>query len=277
MSQSTELIESITTAKKFIQQYIGNNTYEIGIIMGTGLEAMSSKINVTHTIPYHEIPGFPTATVSFHKGNLLIGTLEGKQVIAMQGRLHYYEGYSSVQITFPIRVMHSLGITYLLVSNAAGGLNLNYKKGDLVVINDHINLLPDNPLRGINDAALGERFVDMCAPYSNMLIEKLLSIGKHKEVTMHQGIYVAVQGPNLETRAEYRWLRNMGADVVGMSTVPEIIVANQLGIACAAVSVVTDECDPNNLQPVNIADIITVAGKADILLTDIYAQCIAKL
>jgi purine-nucleoside phosphorylase len=275
--QSTELLGLVADATHYIKQQVGTNNYPMGIIMGTGLEAMALKINVLHTIPYNEIPGFPVSTVSFHKGNLLIGTLEGKNVIAMQGRLHYYEGYSSMQITFPIRVMHALGVKTLLVSNAAGGLNLQYKKGDLVAITDHINLLPDNPLRGLNDPAIGERFVDMSLPYNNVLMDKLIAIASAKHATMHKGIYVAVQGPNLETRAEYRWLRSMGADVVGMSTVPEIIVANQLGMACAAVSVVTDECDPNNLQPINIADIIAVAGRADAILTDIYATLVAQL
>jgi purine-nucleoside phosphorylase len=249
----------------------------VGIVLGTGLGALVNKIEVELTIPYTVIPHFPQATVEFHKGNLLYGKIGGVQVIAMQGRFHYYEGYSMQQITFPVRVMKALGVETLLLSNAAGGMNLNYNKGDLILIDDHINMLPDNPLRGLSDPSLGERFVDMSAPYNLSLQQLMLQKAKSQNIPLHQGIYVAVMGPNLETRAEYRWLRSTGADMVGMSTVPEVIVANQIGLKCLAVSVITDECDPDNLKPVNIAEIIEVAGKADEKLSTLFVSLIEGL
>lgn len=249
----------------------------VGIVLGTGLGALVNKIEVELTIPYTDIPHFPQATVEFHKGNLLYGKIGGVQVIAMQGRFHYYEGYSMQQITFPIRVMKALGVETLLLSNAAGGMNLHYKKGDLILIDDHINMLPDNPLRGLSDPSLGERFVDMSAPYDASLQQRMLQKATEQNIPLHKGTYVAVMGPNLETRAEYRWLRSTGADMVGMSTVPEVIVANQIGLKCLAVSVITDECDPENLKPVNIAEIIEVAGKADEKLSTLFASLIEGL
>ena len=249
----------------------------VGIVLGTGLGALVNKINVELTIPYADIPHFPQATVEFHKGNLLYGKIGGVQVIAMQGRFHYYEGYSMQQVTFPIRVMKALGVETLLLSNAAGGMNLHYKKGDLILIDDHINMLPDNPLRGLSDPSLGERFVDMSAPYDASLQQLMLQKATEQNIPLHKGTYVAVMGPNLETRAEYRWLRSTGADMVGMSTVPEVIVANQIGLKCLAVSVITDECDPENLKPVNIAEIIEVAGKADEKLSTLFASLIEGL
>jgi purine-nucleoside phosphorylase len=202
-----------------------------------------------------------------------IGTIP---VVALQGRFHYYEGYSMQQITFPVRVLKELGVTSLLLSNAAGGMNPDYRKGDLVLIDDHINLLPDNPLRGLADPQLGPRFVDMSAPYDAQLNQALQTAAAAQGVELMQGIYVSVMGPNLETRAEYRWLRSTGADMVGMSTVPEVIVANQIGLRCAAVSVITDECDPDNLQPVDIAEIIAVAGRADEKLSRIFKTVIGR-
>ena len=249
----------------------------VGIVMGTGLGAMVDKIEDQIVIPYKEIPNFPEATVEFHKGNLIYGKIGSINVIAMQGRFHYYEGYSMQQITFPVRVMKALGVTDLFLSNAAGGLNLHYKKGDLVVINDHLNFLPDNPLRGLSDPQFGERFVDMSQPYNEGLILKILAAAATQNKEMNTGTYAAVMGPNLETKAEYKWLRSTGADLVGMSTVPEVIVANQVGIKCAAISVVTDECDPQNLQPVNILEIIAVAAAADKILTAILSETIKSL
>ena len=249
----------------------------VGIVLGTGLVAFIQKIKITQTISYHDIPNFPVSTVEFHKGNLIFGTLNEIPVMVMQGRFHYYEGYSMQQITFPVRVLQALGIQYLLLSNAAGGMNPAYKKGDLIIIDDHINLLPDNPLRGLNDPAFGNRFVDMSAPYSAQLNNYLEEIFEEEGIVPRKGIYVAVMGPNLETRAEYRWLRNTGADMVGMSTVPEVIVAGHIGLACAAISVITDECDPDNLQPVNIADILTVASKADEKLSGIFEKLITRI
>lgn len=248
-----------------------------GIVLGTGLGALVSNVDVQVTIPYSEIPNFPEATVEFHKGCLIYGTVHNVPVLVMQGRFHYYEGYSLQQVTFPVRVMKELGIKYLLLSNAAGGMNPDFKKGDLVLLTDHINEQPDNPLRGLNDPAFGNRFVDMCCPYDEQLNKKLLSAAAGLSIKIKQGIYVAVAGPNLETRAEYRHLRGMGADMVGMSTVPEVIVANHIGVPCAAISVITDECDADNLQPVNISEIIAVAGKADEKLSKLFAEVIREL
>ncbi len=250
---------------------------ETAVVLGTGLGSFVQHIDIIHTIPYHEVPHFPLSTVEFHKGQLIYGTVNGKKVIAMQGRFHYYEGYSMQQITFPIRVMKELGVQFLLLSNAAGGMNPLFKKGDMVLINDHINLLPENPLRGLNDPAFGNRFVDMCKPYDDAIGQQLIKAAHATQKELLHGVYVAVQGPNLETRAEYRYLRAAGADMVGMSTVPEVIVANHIGLRCAAVSVITDECDPDHLQPVNIAEIIEVAGRADAGLSEIFATAMAGL
>ncbi len=249
----------------------------VGIVMGTGLGSMADKIENPVSLPYSAIPHFPEASVEFHKGNLIAGTIGAVKVVAMQGRFHYYEGYSLQQITFPIRVMKELGIENLFLSNAAGGINLAYKKGDLVLLDDHINLLPDNPLRGLSNPAFGQRFVDMSQPYDKSLMELIESNASLQNITIKKGVYAAVMGPNLETRAEYRWLRSAGADMVGMSTVPEVIVANQVGLKCAAISVITDECDPDNLKPVNITEIIEVAGKADKTLSNLLEACIKKL
>ena len=246
---------------------------KFGIVLGTGLNAFIGCIQNAVTVPYNEIPHFPESTVEFHKGQLIFGEVNGVSVVAMQGRFHYYEGYSMQQITFPIRVMQELGITHLLLSNAAGGMNPSYKKGDLIITEDHINLLPDNPLRGLG-AEFGNRFVDMSEPYSPMLRKGLEDAFRNEGVPVKHGVYVSVMGPNLETKAEYRWLRSTGADMVGMSTVPEVIVAAQAGIKCAAVSVITDECDPDNLKPVNIAEIIEVAGQADKKLTKVFCRLI---
>ncbi|HQX97428.1 MAG: purine-nucleoside phosphorylase [Chitinophagaceae bacterium] len=265
--------ELVTETSRFLKKE-GFNNPVAGIIMGTGLGAMADKIENPIIIPYSTIPNFPEATVEFHKGNLIFGAIGNTKVMAMQGRFHYYEGYSMQQITFPVRVMKELGVQVLFLSNAAGGMNTDYKKGDLVMIEDHINLLPDNPLRGLSDPAFGQRFVDMSQPYDIGLMELISQHANQKNITIKKGTYVSVMGPNLETRAEYRWLRSMGADMVGMSTVPEVIVANQIGIKCAAVSVITDECDPNNLKPINIPEIIEIAGKADQLLSSILVDCI---
>ena len=249
----------------------------VGIVLGTGLGALIKNIVVKITIPYSDIPGFPEATVEFHKGNLIFGFLNKVPVVVMQGRFHYYEGYSMQQVTFPVRVMKELGVKYLLLSNAAGGMNPDYKKGDLVLLTDHINEQPENPLRGLNDPNFGNRFVDMSCPYDKILNDKIVAAATEISVEIKQGIYVAVAGPNLETKAEYQHLRNMGADMVGMSTVPEVIVANHIGLPCAAVSVITDECDPDNLQPVNIAEIIEVARKADENLSKVFTETIKTL
>lgn len=248
-----------------------------GVVLGTGLGMLIKKIQPLVVVSYEEIPHFPVATVESHTGKLIYGTIGDVKVLAMHGRFHYYEGYDMQQITFPVRVMHALGIKYLLLSNAAGGVNLDYKKGDLVVITDHINLQPENPLRGLNSPEYGSRFPDMSAPYDSRLCKRINKTAKTHGLSLKEGVYAAVMGPNLETRAEYRFLKIIGADLVGMSTVPEVIVANQLGLPCAAVSVVTDECDPENLQPVDITEIIAVAGTADGKLSELFAGVIAAL
>lgn len=251
---------------------------DIGVILGTGLgNLFMDQIKDPLVINYKDIPHFPVSTVSFHAGNLIYGEIKGKKVLTMQGRFHYYEGYSMQQITFPVRVMKMLGIRYLLISNAAGSMNLNWQKGDLMLLDDHINLQPENPLRGIDQAHFGNPFPDMSQPYSGFLNEKLLRIARENEIRLHSGVYVAVTGPNLETRAEYRFLRGIGADAVGMSTVPEVIVANHAGLPCCAISVLTDNCDPENLKPVNIQEIIAVAEKAEAPLTKIFVQLIGEL
>lgn len=250
---------------------------EVGIVLGTGLGKLIDKIEIEQTIAYGNIPNFPVSTVEFHAGKLIYGKIGDKKVVAMQGRFHYYEGYNMQQITFPIRVLKLLGIKYLLLSNAAGGINLDFKKGSLVLIDDHINLQPDNPLIGTNYESLGPRFPDMSQPYNPMLMGKLADAATEHNTDLKKGVYVSVPGPNLETRAEYRYLGRIGADMVGMSTVPEVIVANHMGLPCAAISVITDECDPDNLKPANINDIIKVAGEADEKLSNIFATAIKNI
>ena len=249
----------------------------VGVVLGTGLGELVNHIQIESSVDYSEIPNFPVSTVEFHKGKFLYGTIDGVKVIVMQGRFHYYEGYSFQEITFPLRVMKYLNVKYILLSNAAGGINPDFKKGDLVAIDDHINLLPGNPLIGKNDDDLGDRFPDMSAPYSQKIINLFHDQCLKNNITFKRGVYVAVSGPNLETRAEYRFLRIIGADMVGMSTVPEVIVCKHMQLPCFAVSVITDECDPDNLKPIDIAEIIAVAGKADKLLSGIFTQIIKIL
>ncbi|HMP98535.1 MAG TPA: purine-nucleoside phosphorylase [Cyclobacteriaceae bacterium] len=251
---------------------------EVGVILGTGLgNRFVQEMENTIAIEYNEIPNFPVSTVETHHGKLIYGTVGGKKVLAMQGRFHYYEGYTQQQITLPVRVMKVLGVQYLLISNAAGNMNMQWQKGQLMLLDDHINLLPANPLRGKNLDEFGPRFPDMSCPYDPNLNQRLEQIAKEKNILLNKGVYVVVTGPNLETRAEYRFLRNIGADAVGMSTVPEVIVANHMGLPCCAISVLTDDCDPDNLKPVNIAEIIEIAGKAEVNLTTLYVQLIAGL
>ena len=267
------LLQKIDESTDFLK-HRGFTGATAGIVLGTGLGSFIQLIQVEQTIPYYEIPHFPVSTVEFHKGQLIIGTIGNTKIIAMQGRFHFYEGYTMQEITFPIRVMQKLGVTYLLLSNAAGGMNRDYKKGDLVLINDHINLQPENPLRGLNAPEFGNRFVDMCRPYDPELNKQLQTAAGKLSIELKEGVYVSVMGPNLETRAEYRYLLAAGADMVGMSTVPEVIVANHIGLACAAISVITDECDPDNLQPVQIAEILEVAHKADEKLSKLFEKLI---
>ncbi|MCH2199356.1 MAG: purine-nucleoside phosphorylase [Flavobacteriales bacterium] len=254
----------------------GIDDAEVGIVLGTGLGNLVTKIKVIKELSYNVIPHFPIATVEFHFGKLIYGELGGKKVLALQGRYHYYEGYTMEQVVFPVRVMKMLGVKYILLSNAAGAINPDMKKGSLMLLDDHINLQPDNPLRGPNYDDLGPRFPDMSAPYDPSLNAKIKEIAKTKEIDLNEGVYVSVMGPNLETRAEYRFLRIIGADAVGMSTVPEVIACNHMGVPCAAISVLTDECDPDNLKPVDIQDIIETAGKAELFLTALLEELVAS-
>ncbi len=271
------MLKEIQEASDYIRSR-GVEEPEIGVILGTGLGNLFVKeIKKPIQIPYNSIPHFPISTVEFHKGQLIYGEIKGKKVLAMQGRFHYYEGYSMQQITLPVRVMKMLGVKNLLISNAAGNMNLNWKKGELMLIDDHINLQPDNPLRGTNYEVLGPRFPDMSQPYALALNKKLKAIAKEKAIKLNEGVYVGVMGPNLETRAEYRFLHRIGADAVGMSTVPEVIVANHTGLPCCAISVLTDDCDPDNLKPANIQEIIEIAGKAEAKLTELYVELIKQL
>lgn len=271
------MYQSIQETVQYIKQRTSNFEPEIGIVLGTGLGGLVTEIEVAFSLMYSNIPNFPISTLEFHSGKLIFGTLNGKKVVAMQGRLHYYEGYSMQQITFPIRVMKALGIQWLFVSNAAGSLNPAFKKGDLMVIDDHINLQPESPLRGRNDADMGPRFPDMSAPYNKDLIGKALEIAKANDITCHQGVYVSVTGPNLETRAEYKYLRIIGGDAVGMSTVPEVIVANHMSVPVFAISVLTDEGFPEDLQPTSLEDIIETAKQAEPKMTHILSQLISAL
>jgi purine-nucleoside phosphorylase len=234
-----------------------------GIILGTGLGGLAAEIDIEAEFDYEAIPHFPRSTAVSHRGRLLCGSLEGVSVVAMEGRLHMYEGYSLKQVTLPVRIMKSLGAELLVVSNACGGLNPYYRCGDIMVIDDHINLLGDNPLIGVNDDRLGPRFPDMSEPYSQDLIERALAIARRENIVAHKGVFVAVAGPNLETRAEYRFLRLIGADVVGMSTVPEVIVAVHSGMRVIGFSIVTDMCLPDALKPANVEEIIAVANAAE--------------
>jgi purine-nucleoside phosphorylase len=249
---------------------------EIGIILGTGLGKLADQIESEIEIDYEEIPHFPISTVEFHHGILIYGRLRGKRVLVMKGRSHVYEGYTTGEITFPIRVMKVLGIRCLLVSNAGGAMNTDFKKGSLMLIEDHINLLP-NPLIGPNLDELGIRFPDMSQAYSKEINNKIIRIAEKNGITLHKGVYVAVTGPNLETRAEYRFLRRIGADVVGMSTTPEVIVANHMKLPVAAISVVTDECNPDNLEPVDISKILYFASQAEDGLVQIYSDLVEEL
>ena len=249
----------------------------VGIILGTGLGALADRIQVETSISYDEIPNFPLSTVESHSGRLLFGTLGGKLVVAMQGRFHLYEGYSLRQVTFPVRVMRALGVDTLVVSNACGGMNPFWKPGDLVLIADHINLLGDNPLVGPNHEELGPRFPDMSAPYDGALQDLAVQVALEAGIRLRRGVYVAVPGPNLETRAEYRMLRTMGADVVGMSTVPEVIVAIHGGMRVMGVGIITDECFPDSLQPAELETIIRIARGAEPRLTALVEGVVARL
>ena len=250
---------------------------DVGIILGTGLGGLAGQIAVEAEVPYTEIPGFPLSTVETHAGKLLVGRLGGRPVVAMQGRFHRYEGYDLQQVTFPVRVLHALGARTLVVSNACGGMHPLWGPGDLVLISDHINLLGDNPLVGPNDDRLGSRFPDMSAAYDPGLRALARAAALELGIVLREGVYVAVPGPNLETRAEYRMLRTLGADVVGMSTVPEVIVANHQGMRTIGISIVTDQCLPDALEPADIGKIIATANRAEPSLTRLITTVVERL
>ncbi|MCS7082319.1 MAG: purine-nucleoside phosphorylase [Bacteroidetes bacterium] len=249
----------------------------VGIILGTGLGSLAEHIELELVVPYEQIPHFPLSTVESHTGRLLFGHLEGHPVVAMQGRFHYYEGYTMQQITYPVRVMKKLGAEMLFVSNAAGGMNPLFRRGDVMLIVDHINLLGDNPLIGPNDPELGPRFPDMSAPYDPELCRLAEEVALEAKIKLQQGVYVAVAGPNLETRAEYRFLRWIGADAVGMSTVPEVIVARHMDMRVLGLSVITDECFPEALRPLTHEEVVAAAQEAEPKLTEIFRRVLRRL
>lgn len=265
--------EQIHQTADFIKSATGFEP-EFGIILGTGLGALVDDIDVQLEIAYDQIPNFPVSTVESHKGRLIFGTLSGRNVVAMQGRFHFYEGYSMKQVTFPVRVMKLLGIKKLFVSNAAGGVNLDYQVADLMIIDDHIDLMKEHPLTGPNLDDFGPRFPDMSEPYEKKMVDEGIKIAKANGIPCHVGVYAAVSGPNLETRAEYRYIRIIGADAVGMSTVPEVGVARHMGLPCFAISAITDIGDPDNLEEINIANILAAAAKAEKGMTVIIQELI---
>ncbi len=248
-----------------------------GIILGTGLGAIAAEIELSEMIPYEEIPGFSKPTIFAHEGKLLFGKLGGKPVVAMQGRFHFYEGFTPAQVTFPVRVLKALGIDTLIVSNAAGGINRFFQAGDLMIIDDHINMMGFNPLIGPNDDTLGPRFPDMSEPYNRALIRRAEEIALAEGIRAHRGVYVAVTGPNLETAAEYRMFSIIGADAVGMSTVPEVIVAVHSGLRVFGISVITDMCIPDCLKPADIKEIIRIASEAEPKLTRLIVKLVSEL
>jgi len=256
---------------------VTDSKFRIGLILGTGLGKLAERIDVQHTIPYDSIPHFPVSTVESHQGRLLIGTLEGVSVICMQGRMHVYEGYSAREATFPIRVVAGLGIECLLITTACGGMNPAYRRGDLMLLSDHINLQGVNPLVGPNVDAWGPRFPDMSEPYDVALRARAKQIADEHAIKLHEGVYVSVLGPNLETKAEYRFLRAIGADVVGMSTTPEVAVARHMDLRVMAIGVITDECFPDTLQPVTLEEVLEAAGIAEPKLTTIMSEVVVSL
>ena len=268
------MYKEIEEASSYLEKFMDERP-ETGIILGTGLGALVNEIDTVEEIEYADIPHFPVSTVESHQGKLIYGRLGEKTVLAMQGRFHYYEGYSMQQVTFPVRVMKMLGIRQLFISNASGGLNPDYKISDLMIIEDHINLLPDTPLRGPNLDELGPRFPDMSQAYDRDLIRKAEEIAEKHNIRAHSGVYVAVSGPALETPAEYRYLRTIGADTVGMSTVPEVLVARHMGIPCFAISVITDLGVPGKIEEVTVEKVIAAAMKAEPGMTSIMKELIA--
>ena len=272
MTKAAQLHETIHFLKEK-----GINNPEVGIVLGTGLGKLVNEIKIIAEVAYSDIPNFPIATVEFHSGKIIYGELSNKKVVVMSGRFHLYEGYTPWEVTYGIRTLHGLGIQNLLISNAAGAINLGYKKGDLMLIEDHINLQGSSPLAFKGASEFGSIFADMLEPYSKAINTQINSIATKLNIQLHNGTYASVLGPQLETRAEYRMLQILEVDAVGMSTVPEVIVAKQLNLPCAAISVLTDECDPKNLQPVNIAEIIAIAGESEPKMITLFKEVIAFL
>jgi len=272
-----ELKEKIEKATNFVISKVGNFQPQIGIILGTGLGTLADKIEEPMIIAYEDIPFFPVPTVAWHTGQLVFGRISRKKVVAMQGRFHYYEGYSAQEITFPLRVMKRLGANILIESNAAGGLNPQFVPGDLMIITDHINLMGINPLIGPNDETLGPRFPDMSNPYDRELVKLTEQVAIEEKIKIQRGVYVAVAGPNLETAAEYRFFRLIGADAIGMSTVPEVIVAIHSGMKVLGITCITDRCLPDALTPANIEEILKIASEAEPILTRLVSKVIEKI
>jgi len=270
------MLENINEAADFIRSQTGDFKPEAGIILGTGLGGLVREIEIHHTISYENIPHFPVSTVEGHSGKLIFGLLGGKRVMVMQGRFHYYEGYTMQQVVFPVRVMKQLGIRFLFVSNASGGVNPNYEIGDVMMLTDHINLLPSNPLIGKNNPELGPRFPDMSEPYDRKMIHHAREFALYEDFKLHEGVYVSVSGPCFETPAEYKYMRIIGGDAVGMSTVPEVICARHMGLPCFAVSVITDLGVEGKIQEVTHQDVIAAASKAEVKMTAIFRHLIAK-
>jgi len=266
LDQGQTLSRKIEEAYAYLSERV-EFPVRIGIILGTGLGRLAEEVEMETEVQYGDIPHFPVSTVESHAGRFIFGKLGGKRVVVMQGRFHYYEGYHMHEITFPVRVMKEMGVSHLLISNAAGGLNPLYKKCDIMLMDDHINLIGDNPLIGINDPKLGPRFPDMSEPYSKRLMDIGEKSARENGFSVHRGVYAAMSGPSLETRAEYRFLRRIGADVIGMSSIPENIVAVQSGMEIFGVTVVTDLCFPDALKPATLEDIIAAADKAEPKLT----------
>ena len=269
--------QQVRAAAAAIRSAFGDDLPRVGLILGTGLGHLAGALGAVQSVGYDEVPHFPLSTVESHDGRLLRGTLAGVPVLALQGRFHLYEGYSAQEVAFPVRVLAALGVETLIVSNAAGGMNPLFRRGDLMLITDHLNLQGANPLIGPNDDAVGPRFPDMSEPYDAELRQAALEAAREAGIPLQRGVYAAVIGPNLETRAEYRLLRRLGADVVGMSTVPEVIVARHAGLRVLALSVVTDECFPEALEPVSIADILAAAAEAEPHLTRVVTDVVRGL
>jgi purine-nucleoside phosphorylase len=267
--------EKVQETVAFIQNKT-NFSPEYGVILGSGLGSFVEEIIVAFTLPYTEIPNFPVSTVVGHKGALLFGTIGDKKVVAMQGRFHYYEGYDMKQVTFPVRVMKYLGVSKLIVSNASGGVNPSFQVGDVMLIKDHINMFPEHPLRGTNDERFGPRFVNMSEPYSVAMMEKAKTIAKEMKLDLKVGVYLGLQGPTFETLAEYKMVKAVGGDCVGMSTVPEVIVAKHMNMDCLGISVITDMGDEENIEEVNHEEVLEAAKKAEPFVRNLIKNVILQ-